>query len=106
MQAKINPDDVDILIYCVDRPFYTWLKEQRHLSHRFTRDVRRYLKLGLRGMPTNMNGRCVNHYRCTHMAYEDYLHGLTPKAIADKVRMTAYNKRYAKAATKGRRKKK
>ncbi len=106
MQAKINPDDVDVLMYCYDRPFYKWLIASKHLSGRFTCDVRAYLRLGRRLMPDNMNGRCVNHYRCTYHAYIDYMHGLTPIAIADKQRLADYNKRYAKNAPTKRRKRK
>jgi hypothetical protein len=107
MLVKINPDDVDTDVYCTQRPFFAWLLEQKHLSHDFLTDVRMYLRLGRTLQPDNMDGRCINQYRCTQMAFEDYLHGLTPEAIADKAKFANYNKKYSKnAPTKKRRKRK
>lgn len=105
MKALINPLDVDISIMCVNTPFYAWLLEAKHLSHRPVCDIRAYLKLGKRMMPTNMDGRCVNHYRAIHATFELILQNHTPEAIADKKRMAAYNKRWAAKPKKKRRKK-
>lgn len=105
MKAKINPLDVDTSIMCVHTPFYAWLLVAKHLSHRPVCDIRTYLRLGKRMMPTNMDGRCVNHYRAIHATFELILQNNTPEAIADKERMEVYNRVNAIPVKRKRRKK-